>query len=42
VPKRERHAGDEVQALRARVERLEAQLKSLQARLEKLELSDLG
>lgn len=42
VPKRERQTGDEVQALRARVERLEAQLVSLQARLEKLEPSDRG
>jgi transcriptional regulator with XRE-family HTH domain len=42
VPKRERQTGDEVQALRARVERLEAQLVSLQARLETLEPSDRG
>jgi len=42
VPNRERQAGDQVQALRVRVERLEAQLMSLQARLEKLEASDRG
>lgn len=42
VPKRDRQAGDEVQVLRERVERLEAQLMSLQARLEKLDPSDRG
>ena len=42
VPKREPQIRDEVQVLRARVEKLEAQLMSLQARLEKLEPSDGG
>jgi plasmid maintenance system antidote protein VapI len=40
VPKRDLQAGDEVQVLRERVARLEAQLMSLQARLEKLDPSD--
>ena len=42
VPKREPQLGDDVQVLRARVERLEAQVMSLQARLAKLEPSDGG
>jgi transcriptional regulator with XRE-family HTH domain len=42
VPKREPQGDDDMHKLKARVERLEAQLAVLQARLERLDRSDRG